>query len=218
MKWSKPGSRSLLTSFDRWLEQSGNEMSEPLHRFQRINVVGNSGSGKSTFARQISEFQSLPYFEMDQLFWKPNWQEAPDSEFIPKVEAVVSQPRWVLDGNYSRTTKMKWDRAQLVVWMDTSFPRTIFRVTKRAVQRSISQKELWPNTGNRETFAGTFLSRDSIILWSLTNFRRTRTKYSQLMVSPEYASIHFVRLRTPSEVASCLAVTSTAAQEARFSS
>lgn len=183
--------------------------SESLAGVERINVVGNSGSGKSTFARKLSEFLDLPYVEMDRLFWKPNWQESNDDEFIPKVKAVVDQARWILDGNYSRTTRMKWQRAQLVVWMDTSFLRTIARVTSRAIERSMSQKELWPNTGNRETFTKSFLSTDSIILWSLSSFRRTRRRYGPLMTAPEYSKLRFVRLRTPAEVDTYLA----AAQE-----
>lgn len=188
-------------------------MSESLHRFERINVIGNSGSGKTTFARELSKILSLPCHEMDQIFWKPNWQEAGDDEFMPKMQAVVDQPRWVLDGNYSRTTAMKWKRAQLVVWIDTSFLRTIFRVTRRAIQRSATQKELWPNTGNRESFSKSFLSRDSIILWSLKNFRKTRRKYNAMMLDPKYASLPFVRLGTPDKVASSLAATRAAKLE-----
>ncbi|MCH7726505.1 MAG: (d)CMP kinase, partial [Planctomycetes bacterium] len=35
-----------------------------LSRFERINVVGTSGSGKSTFARELAEVLNLPCFEL----------------------------------------------------------------------------------------------------------------------------------------------------------
>ena len=69
----------------------------------RINVVGTSGSGKSTFAKSIAKKFNAPYVQMDEIFWKPNWKESCDEEFFSKVEEVVSTDRWILDGNYTRT-------------------------------------------------------------------------------------------------------------------
>lgn len=69
--------------------------------FERINVVGTSGCGKTTFAREFASLLQLPLYEMDQLFWKPGWQQPSDDEFLSKVREVTSKPRWVLDGNYN---------------------------------------------------------------------------------------------------------------------
>lgn len=64
----------------------------------KINVVGTSGSGKSTVARQLAQKLAVPYIEMDKLYWRPNWQGASDDEFLHLVEqALVSAPAgWVL--------------------------------------------------------------------------------------------------------------------------
>ena len=56
----------------------------------RINVIGTSGSGKSTLAKRIAEKLDIPYIELDELFWKPNWTESTDEEFFPKVARAVS--------------------------------------------------------------------------------------------------------------------------------
>jgi len=45
---------------------------------QRINVVGTSGSGKTTVARRAAEALGVPFVELDALHWEPGWQEAPD--------------------------------------------------------------------------------------------------------------------------------------------
>lgn len=47
----------------------------------KINVVGTSGVGKSTLARRLAQELSLPYIEMDVLYWLPEWQGTPDDEF-----------------------------------------------------------------------------------------------------------------------------------------
>jgi adenylate kinase family enzyme len=167
--------------------------------FERINVVGAPGSGKTTFGRQLAGLLDLPYYEMDRLFWKPGWQESPDDEFLRKVGELTSQPRWVLDGNYTRTLAIKWRHVQQVIWLDPSFVRTVFRVTARTIRRAFTREELWPQTGNRESLREAFLSRKSIIGWAIGTHGRYRKQYSALMASPEYAQISFVRLRSPGE-------------------
>jgi len=175
------------------------ERSSLTQSFERINVVGVPGSGKTTFARQLAGLLDLPYYEMDPLFWKPGWQESPDDEFFRKVGEVTSQPRWVLDGNYTRTLAIKWRHVQQVIWLDPSFVRTVFRVTARTIRRAFTREELWPQTGNRESLREAFLSRKSIIGWAISTHGRYRKEYSARMASPEYAHISFVRLRSPAE-------------------
>ncbi len=72
---------------------------------KKINVIGTTGSGKSTFSRKLADKLSYPCAHMDELFWKPNWVESSDAEFFPKVESFVSKDSWVLDGNYKREYK-----------------------------------------------------------------------------------------------------------------
>jgi adenylate kinase family enzyme len=163
---------------------------------ERINVVGTSGSGKSVFARRIAELLDLPYYEMDALFWKPGWQQAADEELFSKVEEVCAQPRWVLDGNYTRTLPIKWKRVQVVVWLDPPFLPTVLRVTARTIRRALTREELWPGTGNRESLAEAFFSKRSIIWWAISTHAKNRRKYEALMAAPEYSHITFLRLRS----------------------
>ena len=173
------------------------------HEPTRINVIGTSGSGKTTFARALATARELPFIELDAIFWGPDWRQPPDAEFFPRVEEIVAGDRWVLDGNYSRTTPIKWPRVEQVIWLDLSFVRTVLRVTRRCLRRSFSRKEIWPGTGNRETLRQSFLSRRSVILWAITNHRRNRLRYRALFDDPpeECAHIDFVRLRSPRAVA-----------------
>ncbi|MCA9056224.1 MAG: hypothetical protein KDA75_20485 [Planctomycetaceae bacterium] len=171
-----------------------------LTRIERVNVIGTSGSGKSTFGRQLADCLRLPFVELDSVFWKPNWTEPSDDEFFPLVETITSGARWVLDGNYTRTMPIKWRRVQLVVWLDMPFLKTLYRVTSRCVRRSLTHMEIWPGTGNRETLRKAFLSRDSVIWWSVTTYRQNRRRYREVMTSAEYPHIWFVRLRSAREV------------------
>lgn len=169
-------------------------------KLSRVNVVGTSGGGKSTFAKQLSEKLGHPLVEMDQLFWLPNWTQPTDEVFFPKLESALSQPTWVLDGNYDRTLSIKWREVTAVIWIDYSFQRTIYQAIKRALIRSIHRRELWPATGNRESFLKSFFSKDSIIMWTLKTFHRNRERYEKRFKEPQYAHIYFVRLTSPKMV------------------
>ncbi|CAM3535932.1 topology modulation protein [Vibrio aerogenes CECT 7868] len=152
----------------------------------RVNVVGTSGSGKSTFSQQLAAKLGSPCLEMDALYWKPDWGEPDDDELFAKLQvALEATTSWVLDGNYTRTIPIKWATTDTVIWLDYSFSRTLFQAVRRAFRRSLSGEELWPGTGNVETFRKSFFSTDSIILWTLKTYRRNRLKYEKMIADPQ---------------------------------
>ena len=55
----------------------------------RINVVGTAGCGKSTVGKRIAERLDIPYIQLDELHWKPNWVESTDEELFPKTGKVI---------------------------------------------------------------------------------------------------------------------------------
>ena len=169
----------------------------------RVNVIGTSGSRKSSFAKQLPGTLRIPYLEMDRLYWKPNCQEPNDEEFFSILEQALTGDAWVLDGNYTQTTHIKWPRANLVVWIDYSFPLTLYRVIKRSILRAWKKQELWPGTGNRESFTRLF-SKDSMVLWTLSHYASNKGKFEELMATESYAHIEFVRLRSPKEAAALI--------------
>lgn len=168
-------------------------------KLARVNVVGSSGSGKSTFSKLLAQRLGHPRIEMDQLFWEPNWKEPTDDVFFKKLETALDLPNWVLDGNYSRTLHIKWKKVTAVVWLDYSFPRVLFQALNRAIWRAIHGKELWPGTGNRDSFGRIFFSRGSIILWTLKMFPKMRRRYQVAMSDPTLAHIQFIRLKSHRE-------------------
>ena len=52
---------------------------------KRINVIGTSASGKTTFSRKLAERLNLTHIELDNLLWLDDWQETPDFEFFQKI-------------------------------------------------------------------------------------------------------------------------------------
>jgi adenylate kinase family enzyme len=171
---------------------------------KRINVIGVSGSGKSTFAKALAEKLGYPHIEMDALFWGPNWYWPSDEEFFEKLEAGISGDNWVLDGNYSRSQPIKWKNVDTIIWIDLPFSRTLFQSVVRTVKRCWSKKELWPGTGNTESFRKSFMTRKSIIWWMIQSYSRTKKRYIQLFVELDAKGVNCTRLRSHEEIDSFL--------------
>lgn len=165
----------------------------------RFNVIGCSGCGKSTFSRNLSTRIQAKYVELDALYWGPNWSESTDEVLFENLDTSLSGEAWVLDGNYSRTIPIKWKRIQTIVWLDTPLPTNLAQAFKRAIHRAWTKQEIWPDTGNHESFRKTFFSRNSVLLWTLTSYRPLRKRYLKLLQSPKYEHLNFVHLHSRRE-------------------
>jgi adenylate kinase family enzyme len=143
---------------------------------RRVNVKGTSCSGKSTFSAELARHLNVPYVELDALHHGPNWAEPTDEEFGARVrEAMEAAPDgWVIDGNYeSKLGNLVLGAADTIVWLDLPLWFKLRRLWRRTSHRIRHRVELW--SGNRETWRGGFLGRDSLLGWTLrTHFRHRR--------------------------------------------
>jgi len=162
---------------------------------RRIVVVGTSGCGKTVFARRLAQSLGYSYAELDELFWGPQWTPKPDEEFRRLVAAAVSEPRWVVDGNYGRMRDILWPRATTIVWLNYSFPRVLLRAFRRTLNRLLTGKPLWH--GNSESLRRAFFSRESILLWVISTFHRRRRELASLRASGKYPHLSWIELRRP---------------------
>ena len=140
-------------------------------------------------AKTLAARLGLPHVELDAFHHGPNWAEPTAEEFRAGVGEAIAGEGWVVDGNYG--TKLRdtvVSRAELIVWLDLPLRSVLRRLWRRTVHRIRDDVELW--SGNRETWRGAFLSRDSLFLWVLKTHRRRKR---------EMSALECVRLRSAAE-------------------
>jgi len=139
---------------------------------RHIVVYGPTCSGKSTVASRIAQRIEVPHIELDAVFWASQWVGKPLGEFRAEVSTLLSRcvDGWVCDGNYSRVRDLILPLADTAIWLRPPFRVAFWRALKRTVIRCWKGELLWGT--NRESWRQSFLSRDSLLLYAITSWRR----------------------------------------------
>jgi len=71
---------------------------------KRIHILGASGSGTTTFGRELANAMSAPSFDTDDFYWIPTNPPFVDKRSIPDririmEELFLQRPKWVLSGS-----------------------------------------------------------------------------------------------------------------------
>ena len=169
----------------------------------RAVVIGTSGAGKTTFARELAQTTGAPHTELDALYWGPDWTPYPSAQFLAAVDTARAGEHWVIDGNYGAARELLWPRATHIVWLDYGRTRVFGQVLRRTLQRGWTQAPLW--AGNRESLRNAFFSRESILLWSLKTFAKNRQRYGTLRASGAHPHAAWVVLQRPRQAQAWLA-------------
>ena len=173
----------------------------------RVSVIGTSGSGKTTFAGALAAALGARHIELDAINWQADWKDLnkydPD-EFIRRVTTAIAAESWVSCGNYGKVRLAVLARATHVVWLD--YPKAVVmgRVLRRSFTRAATGDELWPGTGNRETFAR-WLDKEHPIRWAWDTYARRKRDYGALFDDPALAHLVKHRVTHPRDAAGLIA-------------
>ena len=165
--------------------------------------MGSSGSGKTHFAARLAAQRGCPHIELDALNWLPGWLERSREDFRARVADAVAADAWVLDGNYGKARDLVWARAETVIFLDYPFWLVFGRLLRRSLSRGLRRQTLW--SGNQESLRLAFLSRDSILLYTLRTFRRRRDLIRAARHDPANQRLEFILFDHPRQAEAWLA-------------
>ena len=100
-----------------------------------IVIAGYLAAGKSTFARKLRDKTELPLYYLDMLWHKPDRTTVTREEFDAKLEKLLKQDQWILDGNFQRTLETRLMACDTVFLLD--YPLEVCLVS---VENRIGQK------------------------------------------------------------------------------
>lgn len=120
--------------------------------YNRISIVGGSGSGKTTLCDILSKELNLPAIHLDSINYSSNWVEIDKGQRDKIISAKASEDKWVIDGNYSKTLKDRFDKADLIIWLDYSTFMHLKGVFKRFFKTHNKERPEIPGCKERLNF------------------------------------------------------------------
>ena len=156
---------------------------------ERILIIGCSGAGKTTLAKQLGETMHLPVYHLDKLWWKPGWVEESVEYFDAELAEILKRKRWIIDGNYNRTLPERLKYADTVVFLDYSTWRCLMRALKRIF--------LWHGRVRPDMSAGCPERLDLEFLRYIWTYNRCMRPKTEASLSGFTGRI--IRLKHPSE-------------------
>lgn len=87
----------------------------------RLVIIGNSGSGKSSYAAQLARRHDLALLELDAIVWEPHQIAVarPPGDVRADLERFLAGPgRWVIEGCDGDLAEAALDRATELVFMN----------------------------------------------------------------------------------------------------
>src|SRR6059058_6312041 len=116
---------------------------------ERILVLGRTGSGKTTLARELAAALGVPHVELDSLYFGPDFTTAPLSVLRERTSAAIAGERWITDGNKRAVRDLVWPRADTIIWLDYGLHVSLWRLGKRARARTSALSAQAAQTGRR---------------------------------------------------------------------
>lgn len=90
---------------------------------RRVLVIGCPGAGKSTFARRLRDATGLPLHYLDMLWHNPDRTTVTRAEFDERLQRILEEDAWILDGNFARTLPKRLEYCDTVFFLN--FPTDV---------------------------------------------------------------------------------------------
>ena len=106
-------------------------MSDPT----RTLIFGNSGSGKSTYAKALAEQIACPHLDLDSIAWDPS-AATPTRRALPDSAADIAaftrrSDAWVIEGCYADLLELAMAKATTVVFLNPGVETCIANARNR---------------------------------------------------------------------------------------
>ena len=173
------------------------EPSLSLDGCDRIAVIGRTGSGKTTLARQIAGALRVSHIELDSLYFGPNFSTVTESVLRERVATAIGKDHWVTDGNKRAVRDLVWPRADTIVWLDYPVVVSLWRLGRRALRRTASLRTEAAASGPTAHLPGQMLAGAKGVIKALRSHTGQRREFPPLFAAPEHRHLVVVRLRSP---------------------
>jgi len=103
----------------------------------RILIIGDSGRGKTTFARKLSEKTGVKSYSTDDYFWKRKFSLKRDiQKSIEQISKIYEKKDWIVEGSTGHLLEPGFGRADKIIFLRyKNMLSQICSIWKRGLER-----------------------------------------------------------------------------------
>ena len=107
----------------------------------KIHIIGCSGTGKTYFAKRLSNKYNIPHYDLDNIYWDNSSQKYGIKTEIEKRDKlllnILEKDDWIIEGIYYKWLEQSFKNADIIYILD--LPKYIykFRIIKRFIKRKL---------------------------------------------------------------------------------
>lgn len=120
--------------------------------YKKIAIVGAPGTGKTTLANNLSEIYKIPATHIDGIHHLKNWEIRDKEERDKIILEIASRDEWIIDGTYKSTLRDRFERADLIIWLDFSTLAQLKGVLGRYLKNKGKEKPEIPGCKEKMDF------------------------------------------------------------------
>ena len=154
---------------------------------ERICIIGGSGTGKTTLAKNLGEQLNLPVYHIDGIHHLENWKIRDKEERDRIILEKVDKDKWIIDGTYNSTLKQRLEKADYVIYLDYSTLAQVKGVLGRFIKNHGKEKQEIP--GCKEKLDWQFF-------WWVVKWRKNkRQKIIEMLQEVDSDKLHIFKTR-----------------------
>lgn len=112
-------------------------------KFKKILIIGISGTGKTTLARKLSKLLKIPVSHYDEFVRDKNRTEVNEKIVEKKLEEVVKKDTWIIEWYIHPASKIRLEKADIVLYLDYSgFTAMLGWLKRRRQHRGKTRQEM----------------------------------------------------------------------------
>lgn len=105
---------------------------------ERILVIGCPGSGKSTLSKLLAKRLNYPLLHLDRIYHIDNFNQITRDELKQKInQFVLSNDKFIIDGNYLGTLDYRMKYADTIILLDFKTDICLENVVRRTKSSKI---------------------------------------------------------------------------------
>jgi len=115
----------------------------------KIIILGNGGTGKSTLGEKLSTMLDIPVYHLDQLTFQTGWIAIGEKEFISKLKNILHKEKWIVEGwSFNSTIPMRIEASDLIIYLDFNIWICYWYAFTRHLKYSFKQNPYDPPNSN----------------------------------------------------------------------